>query len=200
MTKNMQTVLKLVINVIFIVGGLLLFQKFTNGRILINRSHTAVVTQIQQLNKLETSVFTIEKIIDAQTSGNVFQRLLFGDKILLIAHGKVVAGVDLSKLTEDQVHISGQSVSLTLPASEIFNSDLDENKTEVYDRTLGILTKGNKDLESQARQAAEEEIRRAACESGILTEAAASAEQQLTTLLQALNFTEIEVIAEAGRC
>lgn len=185
---------------VLVVGGVLIFKSFMNPGFFVNRDRTAVITQIKQLNRLETSVFTIEKVIDAGTSGNEFQNFLFGDKILLIAHGKVVAGVDLSKMNDTDINITNDSVSLKLPATEIFNSDLDETKTEVYDRTQGILTKGNKDLESVARQAAEEEIRRAACEGGILSEAADSAKQQLHTLLQALNFTTIEIQTEVGNC
>jgi hypothetical protein len=200
MTKSLMTTFKLIILGAFILGGILLFQQLKSSNIRINRDRAAVITQIKQLNKLETTVFSIEKIIDAHTSGNAFQRLLFGDNILLIAHGKVVAGIDLSQLNEDQINISDQSISITLPASEIFNSDLDESQTEVYDRTQGFLTKGNKNLESEARKAAEEEIRQAACEGGILTTAATSAKQQITALLQALNFTQIEVKVEAGKC
>lgn len=200
MNKKISLVFKIALCIALILGCLLLVKRFMGSQIVINRDHAAVITRIQQLNKLETSVFTIEKIIDAHTPGNGFQRLLFGDKILLIAHGRVVAGVDLSKLSADQVKISGQSISITLPPTEILNSDLDEAQTEVYDRSQGILSKGDKDLESQARLAAEEEIRKAACEGGILTDAADRAKQQLTTLLQAFQFTEIEIKAEAGQC
>jgi len=183
-----------------ILFGILMFQRFTGSGILVNRTHTAVVTRIQQLNKLETSVFTIEKIIEARTSGTIFQRFLFGDNILLIAQGSVTAGVDFSKLSEDQIRIRGKSITITLPATEIFASDLDESKTQVYNRMQGLLTKGNKDLESNARAAAEDEIRAAACEAGILTEAADSAKIQMTALLQALGFTTIEVKVDAGQC
>lgn len=200
MIKQLSTTLMLTLFTLFILGCILLYFYFNNSSLSINRDRAAVVTRIQELNRLETSVFTIEKIIDAKTSGNVFQTFLFGDKILLIAHGKVVAGVDLSKLNENLINISNNSISITLPPSEIFISDLDETETEVYDRSQGILTRGNKDLETEARKVAEEEIRKAACEGGILVEAANSAKLQITTLLQALNFTEISVNAEAGQC
>jgi hypothetical protein len=191
---------KLGLVILAVAGVALLFQNLTPAGIKINRDRAAVITQIKQLNRLETSVFTIEKVIDAGTSGSAFENFLFGDKILLIAHGRVVAGVDLALLDENSITTSGTSVSIKLPATEIFNSDLDEAQTKVYDRTKGILAQENKDLESQARQVAEEEIRKAACTGGILTKAAESAKQQLTTLLHGLGFTQVEVIVEAGSC
>jgi hypothetical protein len=200
MTNQLSLIIKLVIVSLVVVGAAVLFQRFGGSGIKINRDRAAVITQIKQLNKLETSVFTIEKVIDAGTQGNAFQNFLFGDKILLIAHGKVVAGVDLAKLDENNISVIGNSISIKLPPTEIFNSDLDEEKTEVYDRTQGLLTKGNKDLESQARLAAEEEIKKASCDGGILTKAAESAKQQLTALLQGLGFTQVDVTAEAGHC
>jgi hypothetical protein len=200
MTNQLSLIIKLVFVSLVVVGAAVFFQRFGGSGIKINRDRAAVITQIKQLNRLETSVFTIEKVIDAGTQGNAFQNFLFGDKILLIAHGKVVAGVDLAKLDENSITVSGDSISIKLPATEIFNSDLDEAETEVYDRTQGILTKGNKDLESQARQAAEEEIKKAACEGGILTKAAESAKQQLTALLQGLGFTTVEINETAGNC
>jgi hypothetical protein len=199
MTKQIFTTLCIAFVAVCLLSAIVLFQRSNSG-IRINRDRTAVVSQIQQLNRLETSVFTIEKIIDAQTGGNVFQRFLFGDKILLIAHGRVVAGVDFAKLNPHTVQISKNSISLLLPPSEIFNSDLDETKTTVYDRSQGILSRGNMDLESEARKAAEAEIYQAACDSGILAEAANSAEEQVTSLLRALQFTEITVTAPAGEC
>jgi hypothetical protein len=200
MTKQYMIAAKLIFIIALILGAIFLFRQLSNSGILVNRNHTAVITEIKKLNKLETSVFTIEKIIDARTPGSDFQRFLFGDKILLIAHGRAVAGVDMSKLTEEQISISGQSITITLPPTEIFNSSLDENRTQVYDRTQGILTKGNMDLETTARRAAESEIQKAACEGGILTSAAESAKQQLTALLQSLNFTRVDVRASAGQC
>ncbi len=200
MIKPIFTALKLAGVALIIFFGILVLQRFNGSGILVNRNHTAVVTQIKQLNKLETTVFSIEKIIEARTSGTIFQRFLFGDNILLIAHGNVTAGVDFSNLSEDQIRISRKSISITLPATEIFASDLDESKTQVYNRMQGLLTKGNKDLESEARAAAEDEIRKAACKAGILTEAADSAKTQMTAMLRALGFTEIEVGVAAGEC
>src|SRR5690606_34661102 len=102
---------------------------------------------------------------------------LYGDRLLLIAHGHIRAGVDLSNIKPDNVKISGNSLTIQLPETEILSSELDTNKTTVYDRQHGLLNRGDKDLETQARQAAEKSIRSAACDADILGQAAKDAKE-----------------------
>lgn len=179
---------------------LFVFRVFGGNKYLINTNRTAVVKQLQALNRYETVSFTIEKIIDAGSTGNIFSQLLFGDKLLLIAHGQVIAGFDLSKLTGNSVHISGQTITLDLPAPQVLFTTLDESQTRVYDRSTGILTKGDKDLESKAREAAQNSIQQAACSENILDEAAKNGRNQLTALLKALGFTTVVINIPAASC
>jgi hypothetical protein len=167
----------------------------------INTSQTAVIKEIRELNRLETAQFTIEKIIDAKAnSNNVFQEFLYGDKILLIAHGEVVAGFDLSSTGADDVKIEGSKLNINLPPPIILFSKIDNDKTKVYDRTQGLLTKGNKDLESEARKAAESSIRQAACDAKILDQASDNGRKQFKTMFSSFGFTEINVNIPQGVC
>lgn len=166
----------------------------------IKTDRTAVIKEIQSLQRLETAQFTLEKVIDAQTSGSQWQQFLFGDRILLIAHARVIAGVDLAKLTASDVVVENKKITVNLPPSELFVTDLDESKTQVYDRQKGLLSKGRDQLETQARQAAEVTMTQAACEGGILTTAADNAKQQLTQLLTAFGFEEVVINAKPGSC
>lgn len=166
----------------------------------ITTSSKTVIRELRALNRLETASFTIEKVVDAGTKGNVFQEFLYGDRILLIAHGEVIAGFDLSQLQDDDVKVDGTSITLTLPKPEILVTKLDSSQTRVYDRRQGVLSKGNKDLESQARLAAEQTIQEAACQGEILQEASNNARRQLSALLKALGFITITIIIPEATC
>lgn len=166
----------------------------------IDTSRSAVIKEIQSLNRLETASYTVEKIIEAGTNGNAFQNILFGDRLLLIAHGKVVAGVDLSRISDEDVRVDGDTLNLHLPNTEVFSATLDNDQTKVYDRDQGLLARGDTDLETQARQAAESSIRQAACDSGILSEAATNARLQLQQMYALAGFEHIEVTITAGIC
>lgn len=166
----------------------------------INTEQTAVVKEIVALNRLETASFNIEKIIEAGSAGNSLQNILFGDKILLIAHGQVIAGFDLSKISKENVEVSGEILNLQLPEPEILVTKLDSEKTRVYDRKLGWLTKGDSNLETGARLVAEQEIRRAACESRILDIATENLKKQFTAMFQGVGFKEVNIDVAVAEC
>lgn len=161
----------------------------------LNLTAAAVVQRVQQLNRLETTSYTVEKVIEAGIQGNTFEDILFGDRLLLIAHGTVEAGLDLRNLTEDDIIVSadGSAVTVRLPPVEIFSASLDNSRTRVYDRQQGLLAPSNRDLETQARQAAEDEILRGACEGGVLENAQADSERAIEQLLSLLEFDQVVV-------
>lgn len=183
---------------IIIVFALRLF--LPNSPFRINRDQAAVVKEMRKLNRLETASFTIEKIIEAGTQGNAFNQFLFGDQILLIAHGEVIAGFDLSQMEEDQIEITGSELKIQLPPPQILVIRLDNDMTRVYDRQQGLLTKGNDELESEARVAAELEIKNAACQANILQEASTNARNQLTALFKAVGFETVIIDIPNASC
>ena len=158
-----------------------------------------VIKQLQALNRLETAQFTIEKVIDAGTTGSTFQQFLFGDKLLLIAQGDVIAGVDLAEISPSDVVVEGSTLRLTLPAAHILVTSLNNDQTRVYDRRTGLLSKGDKDLEAKAREQAESMITQAACDGHILDTATTNARNQLTALFKSVGFTTVIIsIPQAG--
>ncbi len=153
----------------------------------------AVIKQMQSLNRLETASFTIEKIIETGTDYDQLRELLFGDKILLVAHGEVIAGFDMSTLDPEQIKGSGSSIRLTLPAPTVLSTSLDNSQTKVFDRKQGLLTKGDLNLEAQARGQAETAIRQAACDGDILAEANENGRKQIELLLRSAGFTDVTI-------
>lgn len=166
----------------------------------VRMSKTTVIKELRELNRLETASFTIEKVVDAGTTGNQFQEILFGDRILLIASGQVIAGIDLSKLKSSDITIQDRMLRIVLPAPEILVTTLSNEDTRVYDRRLGLLNRGNSGLESQARLEAEKAITQAACQGKILDEAAKNARNQLTALFKAMQFTTVIIDIPQGQC
>ena len=152
-----------------------------------------VVRQIRTLARLETIQYSVEKVITAQTGQGPFG-FLFGDRLLLVAHGNVTAGVDLSRLRPQDVGVNelGQ-ISVDLPPAEVFTTALDNHKTYVYDRQTGLLTKGDIQLESEARAAAEDAIRQAALDDGILDQANTNARAVLQTFLGTVGFHDVVI-------
>lgn len=150
-----------------------------------------IVREIRAIARLETIQYTVEKVITGETGQGMFG-FLFGDRLLFVAHGIVIAGVDLTKMTAADIWYNDLgTVVVRLPEAEIFIATLDNEKSYVYDRDTGLLTHGDMNLESTVRQAAEVEIKNAALEDGILVQARANAEDYLYRLLRSLGYSEV---------
>jgi len=149
-----------------------------------------IVHDMRSLSRLETIQFSLEKVITAETGQGPLASL-FGDRLLFVAHGIVIAGVDLAKLIPEDLWVQNGVLYLRLPSPEIFIATLDNDKSYVYDRDTGLLTKGNINLETDARRAAEEEINKAAVEDGILNIASQNAQNYLYRLLLDLGYHEV---------
>lgn len=145
------------------------------------------ITEVRALSRLETIQYSIEKVITAEIGQGTFG-FLFGDRVLFVAHGTVIAGIDMGKMNPEDMRLENGTLHVRLPASEIFIATLDNDKSYVYDRQTGALTRGDQNLETTARQAAEEEIRKAAEADGILEIAQQNAESYLTKFFAALGF------------
>jgi hypothetical protein len=150
-----------------------------------------VLIEVQDLSSLETAAYSVEKIITAESGQGPFG-FLFGDRLILVAHGRIVAGVDLSKMEERDIVIdAGGKVQVTLPSVEILHVYLDNDQSYIYDRDTGFVGM-NPALESEARRAAEREILSAALEDGILDIAQENAEAYIGRLILSLGFTDVE--------
>jgi hypothetical protein len=157
----------------------------------------AVVRRIQHLARLETVVYSTDTIVEGSKSSPVLPDLLAGDRILLVVHGQSIAGIDLSTLKPEDVRIDEKnglrSIHVTLPASQLFVTTLDNQHTRVYARSTGILVPVDQNLESDTRARAEQQLQRAALSDGILDAARRNARATVTTLLYGLGFNQVDV-------
>ena len=148
------------------------------------------INEIRALARLETIQYSVEKVITAEVGQGTFG-FAFGDKLIFVAHGIVIAGIDMEKLQPGDMRLENGVLYVKLPPTEIFIATLDNDKSYVYDRETGLLTKGNIDLETLARQSAEDEIRKAALEDGILTQGESNAESYLLKFFNALGYKSV---------
>ncbi len=149
-----------------------------------------IIQDVRTLARLETIQYTVEKVITAETGQGPFG-FLFGDRLIFVAHGIVIAGVDMDKLRPDDLTLEDGVLYVQLPKAEIFIATLDNEKSYVYNRDTGVLTHGDINLETTARQAAEDEIEKAALEDGILKQAHQNAQNYLYRLLLKLGYPEV---------
>jgi len=153
-------------------------------------STATILRQVQTLSQLVTVKYVLEKVV-------VFQDTRWypgGDnKVLLVAHGIVKAGINLTNIQPSDIQISGKKLILTLPHPVITDAYLDDHHTQVLERSTGILRAFDKDLEQNARKQAVDELRVQALDAEILKDARDRAEAELKALFLRTGFTEVEV-------
>ena len=164
----------------------------TGRTVSIDVSQPTVVDRIQRLQRLETVVYTMDKLVTGARENPVLPDFLAGDRLLMMVHGEVVAGIDFSNLKPDDVRVDGKQIHLHLPAAQVFSTRLDSAKTRVYSRQTGLLVPTDPNLETQVRQEAERQMQEAALADGILRTAQQNAASTIRSLLQGLGFEKID--------
>ena len=158
-------------------------------------SAATVIEGVQALSRLETASYQMEKVITAE-SGQGPLGFLFGDRLLLIAYGEMIAGVDVSYIApSDLMTTDDGTVYVRLPAAEVFVATLDNSRTYVYDRRTGMAGL-NMQLETAARLEAERLMLQAAIENGLLEKAEENARGVLRSLLLSLGFKHVIFVKE----
>jgi hypothetical protein len=169
---------------------------FISGRTTtIDTSVPTVVEKIQRLSRLETVVYSLDTVVEGDKSSPVLPDVLAGDKLLLIVHGQSIAGIDLGQLKPEDVRIDSQtgSIHVTLPASQLFVTALDNDHTRIYARSTGLLVPADQNLESDTRAKAQQQLQQAALTDGILDAARKNARATVTALLFSLGFQHVDV-------
>jgi Protein of unknown function (DUF4230) len=173
------------------VGLLHLMGFMRTGAMRINVDQPTVVRQIQQLQKLETVSYTMDKIIGGARDNPYLPKFLAGDRILLVVHGEVVAGVNLANIKNTDVSVQGHNISLHLPPAEVFSTRIDNAKSRVYSRDTGLFSSPDPNLESEVREEAERQLQQSAVVDGILKSADQNARNTVTGMLTGLGFTQV---------
>ena len=146
-----------------------------------------VLHAIQSLSELATVKYVMEKVVTHE-----IEKTFGKDQVLLIAHGVVKAGIDLSKMKKEDVRVTTDSISFHLPRSEVTDRYLVEKQTFVYDRRTGLFIHPDKNLESQARQIALSAMLASAHANGILKDSDDRARVLITKVSQQLGFKTVE--------
>jgi hypothetical protein len=167
-----------------------------SSSITVVRPTPDVLVAVKDLARLESASFHMERVIDlTDKQSRLFGLVQTEDAILLVAVADVSAGVDLQKLTTNDIAVDPEkkSAKLTLPAPEVFHAELDNSKTYVHTRHTGALASRQENLETRARQEAERTLVDAALQGGLLSHASDNAKRAVEGLLRGLGYEQVLV-------
>lgn len=156
----------------------------------------AVITQVRELHRLETAAMRVTHVGRVSQSYKLVPNAIAGDEITFLAEGDVIAGFDLARLQPQDVWRSPDgTINLRLPPAEVLVVRVDNARSRVINRDTGVLRRRDVDLETRARQHAEENIRNEALKKGVLTIAAESGEKKLAGFLASVGVEKVRFVS-----
>ena len=156
---------------------------------------STLVTQVRELNRLETASMHVLHIGRVSQSYNLLPNAIAGDEITFLAEGDVIAGIDLARLQPSDVWRSPDgTINMRLPPPQILVTRVDNEKSRVLDRKTGALRRADVDLETRARQNAEVNIRTKALREGVLVLAGNTGEKKMAEFLHTVGFEKVRIL------
>jgi|SRR6185436_10596863 len=157
---------------------------------------STLVTQVRELNRLETASMHVLHIGRVTQTYKLVPDALGGDEITFLATGDVIAGIDLATLQRNDVWRSPDgTINLRLPPAQVLVTRVDNAQSRVLSRKTGVLRRADVDLETRARQHAEENIRAEAIKKGVVTMAQQNGEKKMAEFLHTLGFDKVRFVS-----
>ena len=163
--------------------------------------------EIRDIGQLSTVEYTIGKIIILEDSDFEWKDFEWTDfewtdfdklpkigerKLLISCKAKVKAGIDLTKIKEGAIKVSGNTIEITLPPAEITSFSMDPNsvRTEM-ENISGFRDEFTQKEKTEFLQQGEEAIKNDMADSEILDDARSNVEMFLEDFYKQLGFKQV---------
>lgn len=147
---------------------------------------------LQKMSDLATAEYVVTKIIKANDNKTWYK---IGDrKILMTCKASLVAGIDLSRLSEKDIQIDKENITITLPRAKLLfiNIKPEDIKTAYQDISIFRDNFSSQEKNNLAAQA-EKQIKESADSLGILITAETNATLFINNFLQKAGFKNINI-------
>ena len=162
-----------------------------------------LLKQVRTLQELTTTIYQMETVVPTHADRTWGEDWTIATtKLLYLARGEVRAGIDLTRLTVEDVEVSPHQIAIALPPAEILDSKIDIHNSRVYHYDRGFLNLGPDvapQLQTLAQQKTLEKIVATACSEGILTTANEKAQNAIAKFLAMTNEKEVVVTVSPAR-
>lgn len=147
-----------------------------------------VIDEIKKIGEFTSLCYYEEMaLIDTKERQTKLTKSDVTDELVLIAHGKMRAGFNLSKLNDKDILITGDTLSIRLPEPEIFDIIVNPSDYEIFVETGKWSHEQFAELQKQAKQILNERAE----ELNIAEKAGESGIKKLETLFKTFGFSEV---------
>ncbi|MEQ8926292.1 MAG: DUF4230 domain-containing protein [Fulvivirga sp.] len=156
-------------------------------------TNSSILREVESLGKLELVRYNFKEITELKKVSPEFWKIFKlgpDSKIALISEGSAVGCIDLTKLSEENIYHSSDTIYINLPKPELCYYKLDMSKTRIYSMQTNPM-EDEKEFIRRAYQAAEDEIKQSALNSGIMENTLMNAELMLKPIIEKLTNKQV---------
>lgn len=196
----LRLVIKLIPWIIVIVAGFL-FWRFAKGwfgedasekepKEVVN--YNTILASVEDLGKMELVRYNFRDVVEYEKN---VSRWVPNSKVVLIVSGEAVGCVDFTKITAADIVFEGDSlVQIGVPEPEICYYKVDHSKSKVFSKENTYFQ--DADLVEESYKYAEQNVKKAALNSGILRQTQENAEKVLKPMLEEITGRRVVLVQQ----
>ena len=177
-----------------LIGGLIMYLFGNRGKDgdKVEVSHNMIVEKIENLGNLEVLQYNIQDLIEYKKE----RQWLPNAKTALIVAGEVICCVDLTQIKPEDIHTSGDSIRINLPAPKICHVKIDHSASRIYDMQFGLWE--STEIADEAYRHAESQLKEQAMKLDMDSKSRDNTVNLLRPILEAMGFKHV-LISFSGK-
>lgn len=155
-------------------------------------NYSTILTSVEELGRMELVRYNFKDVVEYQ---KYVSRFVPNSKIVLIVAGEAVGCIDFSKIKQSDIQFQGDTlVQVALPPAQICYYKVDHSKSKVFSKENTYFQDAG--LVEEAYKYAEQNVKKAALNSGILRQTQLNAEKILKPMLQEITGKRVVLVPQ----
>jgi hypothetical protein len=186
--------------ILIILAGVFLWRSFSNyfdkpeekkePEVVVN--FNTVLTSVEDLGRMELVRYNFKDVVEYEKT---VSRFIPNSKLVLIVSGEAVGCVDFAKITQADIQFQGDTlVQVALPDPEICYYKVDHSKSKVFSKENTYFQ--DAELVEEGYKYAEQNVKKAALNSGILRQTTVNAEKILKPMLEEITGRRVVLVPQ----
>lgn len=119
------------------------------------------VEALEALSDLTTVRFNYARVVTSTSDMPPLLQGIYGNSLVMIAVGSIEAGIDLSQMSAEDLRYDSASntLNVTIPAPRLQTCYLNEQQTEIVERSSGVFAPNQPSLDNDSRRFALRQFR-----------------------------------------
>ena len=155
-------------------------------------NYNTILTSVEELGKMELVRYNFKDVVEYEKE---VSRYIPNSKVVLIVAGEAVGCVDFTKIQAGDIVFEGDSViQIMLPEPELCYYKVDHSQSKVFSKENTYFQ--DAELVEESFKYAENNIKRAALNSGILRQTTENAEKILKPMLEEITGKRVVLVPQ----